>query len=282
MKFRLTWTLALAAIAFISVGCVSQRELDETQSLYRQSQEQVVELRQQLADAQETIDALRQRLETGADVEAELGELQAERDRLAQALSAAEQRLEEAAVGPELPEELSAELAELAQAHPELLSYDPDLGMVKFQSDFTFALGSAELRSEAEQTLGRLAEILQGSAAQPYVVRIVGHTDAVPIQNPATREKHPTNWHLSVHRAIAVEQALEDAGVKPERMNVSGYGPYRPIVPNEPGGAQANRRVELYLLTETAPQFTEQGDEADVPDQSDQSAEPAENPAMFK
>jgi chemotaxis protein MotB len=78
-------------------------------------------------------------------------------------------------------------------------------------------------------------------------VRIVGHTDDVPIGKPQTRELHPTNVHLSVHRSISVRSALVSAGVEPVRIQVAGYGEYRPVIENRPGGTPENRRVEVYL-----------------------------------
>ena len=54
--------------------------------------------------------------------------------------------------------------------------------------------------------------------------------------------------HLSVHRAISVRKALAGAGVEPARIQVAGYGEFRPIVPNGPKGAAENRRVDLILV----------------------------------
>jgi chemotaxis protein MotB len=61
---------------------------------------------------------------------------------------------------------------------------------------------------------------------------------------------HPTNWHLSVHRAISVENLMESNGVSPTRISVKGYGEYRPLEANEAGkkGNPKNRRVEIYLV----------------------------------
>ena len=53
--------------------------------------------------------------------------------------------------------------------------------------------------------------------------------------------------HLSAHRAISVRDALVGDGVSANRMQIAGYGEFRPIVPNGPNGAAANRRVEIYL-----------------------------------
>ena len=89
---------------------------------------------------------------------------------------------------------------------------------------------------------------MNSSAGSGYIARIVGHTDNVPIGRPETKAKHPTNWHLSVHRAIAVKDLLTRTGVDPSRMSVAGYGEHRPIAPNSAKGNDLNRRVEIYLV----------------------------------
>ncbi|MEX0655601.1 MAG: OmpA family protein [Phycisphaeraceae bacterium] len=247
MRFGTTWML-LGALTLGMTGCVAQTEVDEMREAYRLSQDQVVELQQQLEEAEARIAALQAEAGDEAAVREELGRLRRERDQLRQALSDAEQALRELGASAALPEELNADLERLAASNPDLMSYDAERGMIRFRSDLTFDLGSADVRDAAAGSLEQLAEVLRSDAAAPYEVRIVGHTDNVPISNPATREKHPTNWHLSAHRAIAVKDVLEGAGLTPARMNVSGYSQYRPVEPHRAGGVDANRRVEIYLV----------------------------------
>ena len=66
----------------------------------------------------------------------------------------------------------------------------------------------------------------------------------------ATKAKHPTNWHLSAHRAISVQKILAGAGVAESRTAVVGMGEFRPIEPNKAnkGGNPRNRRVEMYIV----------------------------------
>jgi chemotaxis protein MotB len=150
--------------------------------------------------------------------------------------------------GP-LPEDMSRALRELAAAYPNVLTFDEQRGMLRFASDFTFALGSADLTSSAQASLAQLARILNGTTGSGFEVRVIGHTDNVPISRPETRAKHPTNWHLSAHRSISVASSLITNGVGANRFQVAGYGEYRPMVPNPAkGGAAQNRRVEIFLL----------------------------------
>lgn len=244
--------ILLAAASLLSLGgCASQEKYDELRTLYRKSQEQVEYLKAQLDEANARISALT--LAGQAPDPAMLAELEralADRDAALTALAEAENALRRLGRtgGPILDPETDAALMQLAQAHPGLMTYDPDLGMVRFQSDLTFALGSVEVQPNAIASLKQLAQILNGSSATGYEVRIIGHTDNVPISRPQTKAQHPTNWHLSAHRSIAVKDVLVGAQVAPQRLLVAGAGEFRPIAPNAKTGNQANRRVEIYLV----------------------------------
>ena len=153
-------------------------------------------------------------------------------------------------MGPRLPEQLNTALAQFAAANPDLAEFDPKLGMVKLKSDLTFASGSDEVKSGASSALAKLVQVLNGSGATEFAVYVAGHTDDVPIGNPATMRRHPTNWYLSVHRAVGVEKELTKAGLDPKRIAVMGFGEYHPVAPNAPGkkGNAANRRVEIWIV----------------------------------
>lgn len=248
---------ALLALAVVSgVGCVAQKERDDLLTQYRKCEEQNEELRARLAEARERIRVLSSAPQT-AGGDAELAAARSEVARLQSALNDAERRIRDLAnatpvapapivvAGP-LPQALDDALRRLAESNPQMMSYDEARGMVKFTSDFTFGSGSDKVEAAAVDALRRLAGVLNTPMASGYEIRIVGHTDNVPIRHSAQR--HPTNWHLSVHRAIAVKDALAGAGVAEPRMSVAGYGEFRPVVPNGAQGARANRRVEVYLV----------------------------------
>ncbi len=248
MKSSVTAVL-LVVLMGMSTGCVSQQLYDECRAAYLKSQERVAELEAQVAELNEQIRQLQ--LQGSAGTETAL-DLAVERDRLKAALAAARAEITRLrARGTALTPELESALQKFADRHANLASYDPITGAVKFKSDLTFALGSAEISDAARQSLAGLAEIFNSPDAAGYEIRVIGHTDNMPIRRAVTKAKHPTNWHLSVHRAIAVREALEAAGVPAVRMAVAGYGPYRPVVANGPRGAADNRRVEIFLAPMT-------------------------------
>lgn len=247
MKVKALLLCSLMALG--TVGCVAQGERDNLQRLYRQAQEQIIDLQSQIEEKDAQIDALRNQGPDSATL-ARLQALEAERNRLQQALADAEAQLRQAGqASVALPADMDAALRQLASQFPDIMEYDAARGMVKFRSDLTFALGSADVNPQAQATLQRLAGILQQPVAQDYEVRIVGHTDAAPIQRAETRQRHPNNWYLSAHRAISVRDVMERAGLQPSRLGVAGYGQYRPVAANDAKGMnEANRRVEIYIV----------------------------------
>ena len=149
MRTIQTWMI-LATLSLVAVGCVAQREADDLKTLYRNSQEQVVDLQERLAEALARISALQG--SAGSESEA-LANALAERDRLRKALDDAEERLRNAG-GVVLPPELDDALSRLAEANPQLMSYDAKRGMVKLRSDLTFALGSADVSARGGEYAG--------------------------------------------------------------------------------------------------------------------------------
>lgn len=260
---RLAQITLLCSLGFIGLGCVSQAAYDDLQKVNRTLEEQIVELKLQLEQARDEIRFLRQN--AGSDnsqimtrlsaAEARASRLQAELDAAKAALAAAERNIRDIPTdfNIALPAELDQALRRLANQNPGLMTYDPALGMIKLESDLTFALGSTDVGAQAQTALRRLAAVLNSPAAMPYEVRVVGHTDNVPVKNPANVRRFGDNWGLSVFRAIAVKDVLQRDGVTPSRFLVAGYGEYHPIVPNGPRGAQQNRRVEIYLVESKRP-----------------------------
>ena len=152
-----------------------------------------------------------------------------------------------------LPSETSNRLADLARRYPESFEFDPATGISKLNSDILFSTGKDELRTEVRSLLGEFANIVNDREVYDYNIMIVGHTDDRPIARTSTRDKHPTNWHLSAHRAISVQDFLQDSGVRASRMGVAGYGEHQPVESNSTNGSrQRNRRVEIYVLAPDA------------------------------
>jgi len=242
--------LAIASAALSA--CVPQQKYDDLLTAYRGQEQQLLALQSDLATSRANEERLRAQLaEAKAGLEDMMNrtggaDFEAWKAKYADWLK----QIANANLGP-LPAELNQALAELAAQYPDVLTFDPRTGMLRFNSDFTFASGSAALNKNAEGLVAKLAGILNTPIAQPFEVKVVGHTDTQPIRRVAAQ--HPTNMHLSAHRAISVRDALVSDGVTANRMQVAGYGEFRPIVPNGANGAAANRRVEIFLSPMTVP-----------------------------
>jgi chemotaxis protein MotB len=115
--------------------------------------------------------------------------------------------------------------------------------VLSFRDIALFPLGSAELTPEAREMIKKIGQIL---IEVPNHVRVEGHTDDLPI---STRQ-YPSNWELSVARSTrVVQELLQELDFTPRRLSASGYGEYRPRVPNDSiDNRQQNRRVDMVIL----------------------------------
>lgn len=115
--------------------------------------------------------------------------------------------------------------------------------IISLSNTLVFESGGADLRPEAKQTLHEIASILRTTNNS---IRIEGHTDNVPTNNPL----YPSNWELSVARAVTIVRYLtEEEGIKPERFAAAGYAEYRPIVSNDTRANRAlNRRADIVII----------------------------------
>ncbi|MDP6633828.1 MAG: OmpA family protein [Phycisphaerae bacterium] len=154
-----------------------------------------------------------------------------------------------------LPVQVNKALQAFARANPGLVEYDPRHGMVKIKSDLTFELGSTTAKASAVEALTKLVTIINDPAIAKYHVYIAGHTDNVPITRPTTKKRHPDNWYLSVHRAVAIKKVMQKAGLAPVRIGVMGFGEYHPVAANavstttgKKRGNKLNRRVEIWIV----------------------------------
>ncbi len=168
---------------------------------------------------------------------------------------AAQQQLErvfdaDRAVNPERDPRMEAAIQEFREdkAAERLKKLFSDVSVsekdirVRLREALLFPSGSADLSSESRDVLGFLAQVLK---QMPNEVIVEGYTDPVPVGGARFRD----NWDLSVARADAVIESLQERGIAPERFAASGYGPYRPLASNaDPAGRLQNRRVEIVIV----------------------------------
>lgn len=109
--------------------------------------------------------------------------------------------------------------------------------------DILFPPGRANLNESSQLVLKRIADIIR---YLPNDIRIEGHTDNVPINTG----QYPSNWHLSVDRALNTAYYLiREQGLSADKVSIVGYSEYRPITTNDtPLTRSLNRRVDIVIL----------------------------------
>ncbi len=244
--------LTCATVALLT-GCMDQcKDL----KVRNATQDKLInELRSELQTKKLNLDKLGRELDTAR------GAGSVEQDALQQKVTALEEDLTKKKAliasmqqqllfgGAQLPAELSTMLEDFARSR-EMVTYDASRGIVKFKSDLLFELGSDEVAPAAVEAVKSLCGILNSEQGKKFDIIIAGHTDDINRFRPETRAKHPTNWHLSAHRAISVQKVMLENNIAPERTSIRGFGEYRPIAPNKPDrrGNPLNRRVEIYIV----------------------------------
>jgi chemotaxis protein MotB len=116
---------------------------------------------------------------------------------------------------------------------------------VSISDQFLFESGSAELKPDGQRVLYKIATLVRNEVP---AISVEGHTDTVPLRGGRYRD----NWGLSSARAAVVASYLETGGgVSPQKLQAVGYGPYRPVTPNDtPEHRALNRRVDLVFLSQ--------------------------------
>ena len=116
------------------------------------------------------------------------------------------------------------------------------------QSEVLFASGSAAINPKGRLELRKVAEVMKeiGAKIPPkvnWVLRVDGHTDSQAIKT----KTFPSNWHLSVARAVAVLDFLIQQGLEPKRLVAAGFGEHHPLKSKKPSQWKRNRRIEFKL-----------------------------------
>jgi len=261
------WLIGLAVAGLVvpmSGGCVSLDKYRQLEMSNKTLAHEKAQVESELYDARTLAESHWTKL---AATESQLGtknqliaNLQDENDKLETAFATAQETLKKLAdrgmptepvviKESKLPEALDSALKDFATQYPRDVEYNEASGAIKWKSDLLFALGSDAVKETAMASLSKFCEILNSPAAAGFEVVIVGHTDDRPVARASTKQFHPTNWHLSVHRAISVAYIIMEGGYDTSRIGLMGYGEYRPVAANDSEENRArNRRVEIYLV----------------------------------
>ncbi|MBN1572343.1 MAG: OmpA family protein [Deltaproteobacteria bacterium] len=195
------------------------------------------------------------------ELETRLEKAEADRDVKAARLKEAEEKIEELT---DKDKDKTKGISEIEKTYNALIEEmqkeinDGQIEITTLKEELTvnvldkvlFDSGRTEIKPEGLKVLKRVGDILKEVEGKLIVVE--GHTDNVPITNPAVKRKYPTNWELSTARATTVVRYLqEEVGIDPKRLIATGYSEYRPVADNKTDeGKSRNRRIEIILKSD--------------------------------
>ena len=114
---------------------------------------------------------------------------------------------------------------------------------IEIKQQINFATGKAIIRGKKSFQI--LDEVILVLNDNPRIkkLRVEGHTDSTG--------KKAFNVKLSQSRAQAVVDYMVKKGIDPERLEAMGFGPEKPIAPNNTAKGRAlNRRTEFNIVNQ--------------------------------
>ena len=218
----------------------------ETQTSAEQMQTMIAQALEALNEARENSGA--------SDNEVLFGGIEAELEKLAASMDAAEQQNGEGAGGSSAEmqekvqnasrttEELTVALREQIDQGLVAIEQREDSVFITVGSGGAFPSGTSDLTDEARRILDRIA---LASMSPESEITVTGHTDDVPISNAQFRD----NWDLAAGRAASVVQAIEQTGlIDGDRLSAVSKGEMAPVADNSTAaGREENRRIEIEI-----------------------------------
>lgn len=264
----------LAAVLFLTMGCVPKKQFDALQVELDQAQAnaateiatrdaKVTTLEQSLATEVETARVLGEQVTAAkADLEvkqAAVDALTSEKATLLTDKSKLKATVEETATAlKELQARRAQAEARIAQYRDLMARFKTliDAGqltvkiidgrmVVVLATDVLFASGKADLSDAGKTAISQVGAVLATTPGRKYQVE--GHTDNDPIKTA----QFPSNWELASARAITVVRALVASGIAPERVSAASFGEFHPVADNStPEAKAANRRIEITVVAD--------------------------------
>lgn len=249
---RRTWVpwLVTALVVLLAGGVLylANRSSQQAQALAEQARQSAEEFsrrareaeaaRQELAEKLAAAEAERTRLAT------EKEQLSSEKAQLSQTVQEQEAELAKLkATYDDLQDKMKAEIANGAIR----LSQVEGRIQVDLVDKVLFDSGDASISTRGQEVLTRLGGVL--AKVEDKSIQVSGHTDDAP-PSQKLQSTFPSNWELSVARAVNVVRFLQEkGGVPARRLVAAGYGETRPVSSNAtPQGRARNRRIEVLLM----------------------------------
>lgn len=115
--------------------------------------------------------------------------------------------------------------------------------LISVQDTALFNSGDAQIITGFYPVLTKISESIKSFDND---IRVVGHTDNIPISN----SRYKDNWELSSSRALNVMSFMvKNGGVNPKKMSTQAFAEYKPKFDNSTlEGRAKNRRVEILIV----------------------------------
>ena len=158
-------------------------------------------------------------------------------------LQVSQQLAAEAMALERVREQLEALLQPLTSAHEVTIDSTPLTLTISLDASVLFNSGKASLLPAASKLLTSVSGSLK-TLPEPFTIHLNGYTDNQPIHTA----QFPSNWSLSVERAVSVIEIFADKGIDGTRLAAEGFGEYAPIADNASAdGRGKNRRVVIVI-----------------------------------
>ena len=223
-------------------------ELTSAQNVLKVKDDQMADLRDQLADMKKQRDTRVEQLGDMAvlsksandNIQKTLDQL-AKKDQYIGLLQAAKTKTD--SMNLALAVNLKGALADGIADEDINVSVDKTVVYINLSDKMLYRSGSHKLSTRAKDVLAKIAKIIEDRPG--YEVIVEGHTDTRSISTDCVTD----NWDLSVKRATSVVRSLhKDYKIDPSRLTAAGRGEHVSLASNETNeGRTLNRRTRIII-----------------------------------
>ncbi|MCC6459213.1 MAG: OmpA family protein [Saprospiraceae bacterium] len=228
---------------------LNKNDASACQSAIKLREEQIADLRAQVADCQAQRDKQSSQVgnltvlsqSANDNIKETLAQLE-RKDKYIHLLQAAKTKAD--SINLALSVNLKTVLKEGIDDKDVDVKVDKTVVFINLSDKMLFQSGSYNLSPKANQVLGKIAAIIE---SRPELeVMVEGYTDNVPYKNAVLED----NWDLSVKRSTSVVRALQKSfKVNPNRLIAAGRGEYNALAANDTDAGRAtNRRTRIIIL----------------------------------
>jgi chemotaxis protein MotB len=221
----------------------------ESQTTIRLREEQIADLRAQIADCQAQRDKQVSQVgnltvlsQSASDnIKETLSQLEG-KDKYIRLLQAAKTKAD--SINLALAVNLKTVLKDGIDDKDVDVKVDKTVVFINLSDKMLYQSGSYNLTPKANQVLGKIAAIIE--SRPDLEVMVEGYTDNVPYNTGVLED----NWDLSVKRSTSVVRALQrDFKINPNRLIAAGRGEYNTLTSNSTeAGRATNRRTRIIIL----------------------------------